>query len=114
MKSIIIREIKKEDNSSIAFVIRKVLEELNVPKIGTAYADPHLDYLFETYLDSKSIYYVIEKDLKIVGGAGIMQLENENSTICELQKMYILSDIRGLGLGFKLIEKCLNISTNSS
>ena len=43
----IIRPIEKKDNAQIAQTIRTVLIELNVPKVGTAYADPHLDYLFE-------------------------------------------------------------------
>lgn len=102
-----IREIQKEDNQQIAAVIRKVLIELNVPKVGTAYADPQLDFMFETYNDIKSAYFVIENDGKILGGAGVKQLENEENNICELQKMYVLSEARNLGLGAKLIENCL-------
>ncbi len=43
MSEVIIREIQKADNESVAKVIRSVLEEFNVPKVGTAYADPQLD-----------------------------------------------------------------------
>lgn len=102
-----IRKIQKQDNQQIAAVIRKVLIELNVPKVGTAYADPQLDFMFETYNEAKSVYFVIENDGKILGGAGVKQLENEEKNICELQKMYVLSDARNLGLGAKLIENCL-------
>lgn len=103
----IIREIQKEDNKQVAAVIRQVLIEHNVPKVGTAYADPQLDYMFEAYENPKSVYYVIEYSGKIIGGAGIMQLENSDSNICELQKMYFLPEARGLGLGNQLMEKCL-------
>ncbi len=103
----IIREIQKEDNEQVAAVIRQVLIELNVPKVGTAYADPQLDSMFEAYENVKSVYYVIENKRKIMGGAGIMQLENSDSTVCELQKMYFLPEARGLGLGTQLMEKCL-------
>ena len=103
----IIREIQKEDNEQVAAVIRQVLIELNVPKVGTAYADPQLDSMFEAYENVKSVYYVIENKRKIMGGAGIMQLENSDSTVCELQKMYFLPEARGLGLGSQLMEKCL-------
>jgi len=103
----IIREIQKEDNQQIAAVIRHVLIELNVPKVGTAYADPQLDAMFETYNNPKSGYFVIEHEGKIIGGAGINQLENSDSNVCELQKMYFLSEARGLGLGTQLMEKCL-------
>lgn len=102
-----IRKIQKQDNQQIAAVIRKVLIELNVPKVGTAYADPQLDFMFETYNEAQSVYFVIENDGKILGGAGVKQLENEEKNICELQKMYVLSDARNLGLGAKLIENCL-------
>ena len=102
-----IRKIQKQDNQQIAAVIRKVLTELNVPKVGTAYADPQLDFMFETYNEAKSVYFVIENEGKILGGAGVKQLENEEKNICELQKMYVLSDARNLGLGAKLIENCL-------
>ncbi len=111
MKSIIIREIEQRDNAAIAQVVRDVLIELNVPKVGTAYADPHLEYLFETYKEPKAIYFVIEKDSKIIGGAGVMQLENESSNICELQKMYLLPEARGLGLGQQLMAMCLEKAT---
>ncbi len=108
MNAIIIREIQKQDNVSIAAVIRKVLEDLNVPKVGTAYADPQLDWLFESYNQlPKSLYFVVEKEGRIIGGAGIGPLENEAESVCELQKMYFLEEARGLGLGAKIIEKCL-------
>lgn len=48
-----IREIKKSDNPEIAKVIRDVFIELDAPKVGTAYADPILDTLFEVYQNSK-------------------------------------------------------------
>lgn len=107
MESIIIREIQKVDNLAIAQVIRTVLIDLNVPKVGTAYADPQLDFMYEAYNNPKSIYFVVEKEGKIIGGAGVSQLENESDTICELQKMYFLPEARGLGLGKQMIDKCL-------
>lgn len=107
MSEPIIREIQKADNPEVASVIRTVLIELNVPKIGTAYADPQLDYMFEAYSESKSMYFVVEKDKKIIGGAGISPLENGSPEVCELQKMYFLSETRGLGMGSKMMETCL-------
>ena len=104
---ITIRQIQKADNEQIASVIRSVLIEHDVPKVGTAYADVSLDSMFEAYSFARSRYFVIEKDGKIIGGAGISQLENESETICELQKMYFLSEARGLGLGSEMMENCL-------
>lgn len=103
----ILREIEKKDNEQIARVIRTVLIEMGVPKVGTAYEDKALDEMFETYSKSTSAYYVIENNGKIIGGAGVAKLNNYDGNICEFQKMYFLSEARGLGLGSKMITVCL-------
>lgn len=104
---ITIRPIQKADNEQIASVIRSVLIEHDVPKVGTAYADVSLDSMFETYSLPRSRYFVVENNGKIIGGAGISQLENESDTICELQKMYFLPESRGLGVGSEMMQQCL-------
>lgn len=106
-KDFIIREITAKDNAQIAIVIRQVLIEFGVPKVGTAYEDKATDNMFENFLKPTSRYFVIEHKGKIVGGAGIAQLDNYNGNICELQKMYFLPITRGKGLGKELITKCL-------
>ncbi|MGJ8745983.1 GNAT family N-acetyltransferase [Polaribacter sp.] len=106
-KEFIIREIKPSDNAKLAKVIRAVLIELNVPKVGTAYEDKATDTMFETYQKDKAIYFVVEHNNNIVGGAGIAQLDNFEGNTCELQKMYFSPITRGKGIGAKLISKCL-------
>lgn len=49
MQNTIIREIRKEDDGAVANVIRSVLIEYNVPKVGTAYADASLDCMHATF-----------------------------------------------------------------
>lgn len=107
MNNVKIRPILKKDNPHIAKVIRKVLVDLGVPKVGTAYADKTLDSLYEAYQKPRAIYFVIEKEGKIIGGAGVAQLDKYEGNICELQKMYFLEEARGLGLGTKMINICL-------
>ncbi|MDI9311678.1 MAG: GNAT family N-acetyltransferase [Limnohabitans sp.] len=102
-----IRKIQKGDNQQVAKVIRTVLEELNVPKVGTAYADPELDKMFETYQKSQSVYFVVENKGEIIGCAGIAPLANGSPEVCELQKMYFLPQTRGLGIGSQMIALCL-------
>lgn len=104
----IIREIQPEDNEQIANVIRQVFISDDYPKTGTAFADSQLDFMFETYDKPKSIYFVVEVEGKIVGGAGVSQLENSEENICELQKMYFLREFRGKGIGYEMIQKCLS------
>jgi putative acetyltransferase len=109
--SITIRKISKEDNTAIAKVIRDVLIEHNVPKVGTAYADASLDRMFETYDQPNSVYFVVEKDGRIIGGAGVAPLDNGPADTCELQKMYFLAEARGLGIGSQMMDKCLQAAT---
>jgi putative acetyltransferase len=106
----LIRKIKKEDNAQIAKVIRGVFIELEAPKIGTAYEDPILDTLYEVYNKTNTIYFVIEHEGEIIGGSGIAPLENGPKEICELQKMYFAPKARGIGMGEKMILKCLDFA----
>lgn len=103
-----IRPIQPQDNAAVALVIRAVLIEHNVPKVGTAYADVSLDSMYEAYTTQKSCYFVIEDNGEILGGAGIAPLENGPADTCELQKMYFLSSIRGTGMGTAMMQTCLN------
>jgi len=114
MSEPIIRAIKKEDNKHLAKVIRKVLVDLGVPKIGTAYADKALDCMFETYQGDRSVYFVVEENGIIIGGAGIAALENYDGNICELQKMYFLETARGRGLGKIMMRHCLEAAVSFS
>ena len=106
----IIREIESKDNLKIATVIRNVFEELNAPKVGTAYADPHLNTLFEVYQAENEIYFVVEKDEIILGGCGIGNLVEPEFKICELQKMYLAKEARGKGIAKELMQKCLTFA----
>ena len=111
MSDIVIREIQPQDNAAIAAVIRQVFIADNFPKTGTAFADTQLDFMFETYNQPRATYFVLENDGKIIGGAGVSQLENSTDNICELQKMYFLQEARGKGIGFQMIQKCLEAAS---
>ena len=108
-----IRQIRKKDNLNLSKLIREVLIEIGVPKKGTAYSDPELNFMFEAYDNKRSIYYVVENNGKIYGGAGISHLNEADYNICELQKMYFLPLIRGKGIGDMMIEKCLSFASDN-
>jgi putative acetyltransferase len=99
-----IREIEKKDNFEMATIVQSVLMEMGAPKIGTAYSDPFLFDLSEVYSQPKTIYFVLENEGKIVGGAGIGLLDNDDPLICEFQKMYFLPEARGKGYAAKMLE----------
>jgi len=106
----LIRKISKKDNNSLSLVLREVLVEMNIPRVGSAYEDPELDNMFEAYQSNRSIYYVIEDNKKILGGAGINPLKGGNKNICELQKMYFHNSMRGKGYGSTMIDLCLDFA----
>ncbi|WP_421149143.1 bifunctional helix-turn-helix transcriptional regulator/GNAT family N-acetyltransferase [Aeromonas dhakensis] len=105
-----IRPITPADNPAIAAVVRAVSAEygLTADK-GYGVADPNLDFLHETYLGERSRYWVIEgPDGSILGGGGIAPLAGEEGQVCELQKMYFMPSLRGLGLGRRLVLQALD------
>jgi putative acetyltransferase len=69
--------------------------------------------MFEAYQADNEVYFVVLVDEKVVGGCGIKALKGNNPEICELQKLYILAETRGLGIGKILVEKCLEFATQS-
>ena len=110
----LIRPINESDNKHISVILREVLIEMDIPRIGSAYEDPEINNMYESYQSKRSIYFVVEENNKILGGAGINQLKNGNINICELQKMYFHKSIRGRGIGDKMIELCLNFAVKSN
>ena len=103
-----IREITLSDNKQVAKLIRKVLVDIGVPKVGTAYADKTLDAMFEAYDKPKATYFVVEENDVIIGCAGVAPLDNYKGNVCELQKMYFLEEARGRGIGTRIIQVCLD------
>lgn len=107
MNDAVIREIQIKDNPIVAAVIRKVLVDLGVPKVGTAYEDKALDSMYENYNIPKATYFVVEENGVVLGCAGVAQLANYEGNVCELQKMYFLEEARGRGLGAQMMKICL-------
>lgn len=110
MSTLKIREIKPKDNQQVADVVRRVLVEMGVPKVGTAYEDKALDDMFSTYQNPRMNYFVLEDEGKIIGGAGIAPLTGLEEKVCELQKMYFLPEARGKGLGAQMMDTCLKFA----
>ena len=105
-----IRPISQDDNATIAAVIREVSAEYGLtPDKGFGVADKTLDTLYEVYNTEDAQYWVIELDGKVVGGAGIAPLA-DNQGICELQKMYFSQALRGKGMAKALSKICFDFA----
>ena len=104
---ITIRPIELKDNHDLAVIIRDTLTEFDANHPGTVFFDPTTDHLFELFRKDSSAYFIVVSDEKIVGGGGIFPTEGLPADTCELVKMYLLPEARGIGLGRTIIEKCL-------
>ncbi len=104
MEKLVIRQIQDSDDKQLAELIRDSLKENNLDIPGTAYFDSELDCLSNYYLNaSDRVYYVLSDNQgKVYGGIGLSKYGTMEG--CgELQKLYLSSEIRGQGYGYKLI-----------
>jgi putative acetyltransferase len=113
MTTPVIRNIQESDNQEMASILRATLVEFNVKLDGTAYYDASTDNLFSFFTHPKSVYYIVELNGKVVGGAGIYPTQHLPEGTCELVKMYLRPDVRNMGLGTKLIVKCLEFAKDA-
>lgn len=107
-----IRLIEAKDNNQVEEIIRSCLIEYGGNHEGTAWADPNLGRFSEIYSKAGNSYWVaVDKEDNVVAGVGIGELEGI-SEVCELQKMYCLSEVRGLGVAAKLMDVALEYAKN--
>ena len=104
---IFIRNIALHDNEAIAKVIRAALTEFGANKPGTVYYDTTTDHLFELFQVPNAIYFIAELKGTLVGGAGIFPTSGLPEKTCELVKLYLHKDARGIGLGKQLLLKSM-------
>ncbi|MDH2067877.1 GNAT family N-acetyltransferase [Pantoea sp. GD03673] len=103
-----VRPITAADNPHIAQVIRDVSAEFGLTADkGYTVSDPQLDQLFELYSAEQSAYWIVEYQGSVVGGGGVAPLACSAPDICELQKMYFLPTVRGLGLARELALRAM-------
>jgi putative acetyltransferase len=113
MTSLSIRKIQPADDPSLALIIRTSLTEFDANKPGTVYYDASTDHLYQLFQQPGSIYFVAEHGKNIIGGAGIYPSEGLPNGTCELVKMYLNKEHRGLGVGKLLIDKCLEFAKSA-
>ena len=102
-----IQAIKPLHNTKVGEIIRKVGEEYGAIGEGFGPSDPEVNAMSQSYKDeTASKYLVAIVDDCIVGGCGLASFNGSNE-ICELRKLFLLPESRGLGLGKKLTEACL-------
>ena len=53
--------INESDNKPLKIILREVLIEMNIPKMGSAYEDPEIDDMYNSYKSIRSRYFVRER-----------------------------------------------------
>lgn len=108
-----IRPIRARDRAEVAHLIRVVMPEFGARGPGFAINDPEVDDMFAAYQAARSGYFVVtRKDRRtnedvVVGGGGYAPLAGGPAKTSELRKMYFMPEVRGLGLGQKVLALCL-------
>ena len=105
---LIFRPLEPADNAVIAGIIRDSFRENKIDHLeGVSLHDPELEHLSEVYKQSGTGYWVAEANGHIVGGAGIAPLAGE-AGVCEMQKLYFRSEVKGMGMGRRMIAFILS------
>src|SRR5688500_3188937 len=107
MDALTLREIRREDDPAVAELIRTVMPEFGASGAGFAINDPEVDAMSEAYQRPGHVYFVLERDGRLVGGGGVGALVGGEPGVCELRKMYFLPEARGHGQGERPLRTCL-------
>lgn len=103
-----IQPIQAEHNEEMYQIILSIAKEFNAMGEGYGPSDPEVTEMNAHYKDKNSSqYYVATVNGKVIGGAGIAPYNNRTD-ICEIRKLYLLPESRGLGLGRALTQTCLD------
>jgi putative acetyltransferase len=108
-----IRLIEKSDNAVIAEIIRLVMTEFKAVGCGYSINDSEVDDMYAAYAPEGSAFYVVELNEQILGCGGFAPLTGAEQDTCELRKMYFKSELRGLGVGTRLLDLCLDEATKA-
>lgn len=103
-----LRLIAKYDIEVVAKIIRTVMTEFQAVGCGYSINDSEVDDMFTAYLPAGSAFYVVEAGGRILGCGGYAPLTGGDNETCELRKMYFLPELRGTGMGTKMLRLCLD------
>jgi len=92
----------------VADIIRLVMTEFKAIGCGYSINDSEVNDMYTAYAPDRSAFYVVELDGQVLGCGGFGPLTGAEQDICELRKMYFKSELRGLGVGTKLLNLCLD------
>lgn len=96
-----IRPASNEDSEHIKNLIFSILGEYGLSSDPET-TDKDLDDIEASYTHNKGVFDVVANhDDKIIASTGIYRIDDDT---CELRKMYLLKEYRGMGLGKYLLD----------
>lgn len=105
-----IRKIAQIDNARVAQIIRTVMPEYGCVGPNYSISDTEVDDMYAAYSGPRSAFYVVMEETSsiIYGVGGYAPLAGGEADVCELRKMYFLSEARGHGLGKQMLQLCID------
>lgn len=102
-----IQKIKPQHDAGICKIITSVGKEFGAIGEGFGPSDTEVESMSQYYSDENaSCYLVARVGDCLVGGCGIAPF-NHRDDVCELRKLFLLPESRGLGIGKNLMTNCL-------
>ena len=98
-----IRPIRPRDNPAVARIIREVMTEHGAVGCGYSILDAEVDDMYEAYPSPQAAFFVVEYRRKVLGCGGFGPLKGGDEGTCELRKMYFRPELRGYGMGTRLM-----------
>ena len=108
-----IRLIEAKDNAAVANIIRLVMTEFKAVGTGYSINDAEIDDMYGAYAPRSFEFYVVVLGGKVRGCGGFAPLTGGDKDTCEIRKMYFRSELRGLGVGTRLLKLCLKRAASS-
>ena len=102
-----IQAIEPWHDSRVAEIIRQVGGEYGAIGEGFGPGDAEVDAMSQHYqTELGGLYLVATVNGNLVGGGGVAGFNGSKET-CELRKLFLLPEFRGLGLGKQITQRCL-------
>lgn len=105
---LVLRRVSEADDAQVCSLIRAVMPEFGADGSGFAIHDPEVRAMTAAYARPGAAFWVITRgDDVILGCGGYAPLDGGAADTCEIRKMYFLPEIRGMGMGARLLEHIL-------
>ncbi len=108
-----IRKATQKDVKLLVELAKKIWPNTYLEIIGQAQIDYMLELMYNepelsNQINSGHTFLIAEENEKALGFAGFSQVDSENQTY-KLQKLYILPETQGTGLGKNLVNEVLKL-----